>query len=203
MWSNETWWSLLFCIWQWWCFCGNQTLLPCRQCCRKSWRGGKIRRCCIAKLLEITWHGPITAHTHYRCSRLLPQNGWSKSWAAMWALPQMSRCVTAACDVPFDVLLQVLLLLKFMEWIFLRWILLHHIEWWIMFLLFLYLIISTQIAVSLSLSLLHFLYLLRSIWSTCIWAPAASLNFLGSQNGRIQNPQTPTKVLRLKTGGSR
>ena len=174
MWSNETWWSLLFCSWQSWCFCGNQTPLPCRLCCRKSWRGGKIRRCCVAKLLEITWHGPITAHTHYRCcSRLLPQNGWSKSWAAMWVLPQMSRCVTAACDVLFDLLLQVLLLLKFMEWIFLRWILLHilshescsyHFD-----------NIHTSCRLSLSLSLIFLA--IRSIWSTCIWVPAASLNF--------------------------
>ena len=48
--------------------------------------------------------------------------------------------------------------------------------------------IHTSCRLSLSLILL----VIRSIWSTCIWAPAASLNFLGSQNGRIQNPQTPT-----------
>ena len=170
-------------------FVGNQTSLPCRLCCRKSWRGGKIRRCCIAKLLEITWH---VAWAHYSTYALplfeaaatewlIKELGCNVSFASNVQVRHSSVRCAVWCAASSATAIEIYGMNIFeMNLIASYWVMNH---------VLIILVISTQVAVSLSPSLLYFLYLLRSIWSTCIWAPAASLNFLGSKIPKLQRTE--------------
>ncbi len=154
----------------------NQTSLPCRLCCRKSWRDGKIRRCRLPAGNHMAW-APYSTHTTGTvargcCHRMVDQRvGLQCELCFQCAGPCHStiRCAVIWCaaKVRNEIYGMNIFSTFFATFFLLRWILLHHIESWIIICIIF--LISTQVAVSLWIPIPF----LRSIWSTCIWAPAA------------------------------